>query len=64
MPHLCGHWFLWPSNGGKWTRVEYQVHADPGGSLPTSIINTVSKNPVSHHRWRAKQVVKRKAPGI
>ncbi|MFO0654813.1 MAG: hypothetical protein U0787_07010 [Polyangia bacterium] len=43
---LC-HWLLWPSNGGKWTRVEYQVHVDPGGSLPTSIINTVSGNRIT-----------------
>lgn len=63
MPHLCGHWFLWPSNGGKWTRVEYQVHADPGGSLPTSIINTVSKK-IPYHTIVGvqKQVVKRKYP--
>ncbi len=63
MPHLCGHWFLWPSNGGKWTRVEYQVHADPGGSLPTSIINLVSKKiPHSTITSIQKQVVKRKYP--
>jgi hypothetical protein len=63
MPHLCGHWFLWPSNGGKWTRVEYQVHADPGGSLPSSIINMVSKKiPHSAISEMQKQVVRRKYP--
>ena len=63
MPHLCGHWFLWPSNGGKWTRVEYQVHADPGGSLPSSIINMVSKKiPHSAIAEMQKQVVRRKYP--
>lgn len=63
MPHLCGHWYLWPSNGGKWTRVEYQVHADPGGSLPSGIINMVSKKiPHSAISEMQKQVVRRKYP--
>lgn len=63
MPHLCGHWYLWPTNGGKWTRVEYQVHADPGGSLPTRIINLVSKK-IPHNTIAAikRQVVRRKYP--
>jgi hypothetical protein len=43
MPFLRGHWYLWPENGGAWTRGEYQIHADPGGMLPDWIINMVSK---------------------
>ncbi len=43
MPFLRGHWYLWPENGGTFTRAEYQVHANPGGMLPDWIINLVSK---------------------
>jgi hypothetical protein len=43
MPFLRGHWHLWPERGGAWTRAEYQVHANPGGSLPDWIVNMVSK---------------------
>lgn len=43
MPFLRGHWYLWPEHGGAWTRAEYQVHANPGGSLPDWIVNMVSK---------------------
>lgn len=65
MPSLRGHWYLWPSNGGKWTRVEYQVHADPGGSLPSGIINMVSKKiPHSAISEMQKQVVRRKYPAF
>ena len=41
MPFLRGHWILLPVGGG--TDVEYQVHADPGGSLPEWIANLASK---------------------
>lgn len=34
MPFMRGHYLLRPVNGGKGTDVEYQVHADPGGTLP------------------------------
>jgi hypothetical protein len=43
MPSLRGHWLLSPVNGGRATQAEYQVHADPGGSLPGWIVNMVSK---------------------
>jgi hypothetical protein len=43
MPSLRGHWTLSPLNGGRATQAEYQVHADPGGSLPGWIVNMVSK---------------------
>jgi hypothetical protein len=42
MPFLRGHWYLWPEADGR-TRVEYQVHADPGGLLPTWMVNYASK---------------------
>jgi hypothetical protein len=43
MPFLRGHWILQPTSGGGATDVEYQVHADPGGSLPEWIANLASK---------------------
>jgi len=43
IPSLRGHWTLSPLNGGHATQAEYQVHADPGGSLPGWIVNMVSK---------------------
>ena len=43
MPFLRGYWILQPANGGTATDVEYQVHADPGGSLPEWIANLASK---------------------
>jgi hypothetical protein len=43
MPFLRGHWYLWPQADGKTTRVEYQVHADPGGALPNFLVNYASK---------------------
>lgn len=44
MPQLRGHWYFWPEKGGEYTKAEYQVHANPGGSLPDWIINLVSKS--------------------
>ncbi|HXU68750.1 MAG TPA: SDR family NAD(P)-dependent oxidoreductase [Polyangia bacterium] len=44
MPFLRGHWILWPSTDGASTRVEYQVHANPGGSLPDWLVNYVSRD--------------------
>jgi hypothetical protein len=41
MPSLRGHWYLWPE--GRTTRVEYQVWANPGGSLPDWLVNYVSR---------------------
>lgn len=43
MLSLQAHWHLWPVQGGKWTRAEYQVHANPGGSLPNWLANLSSK---------------------
>ncbi len=44
MPKLRGHWRFWPDKGGEYTKAEYQVFANPGGSLPDWIINMVSKS--------------------
>lgn len=44
MPFLRGHWYFWPENGGRSTRVEYQVHADPGGEVPGWIANEATKD--------------------
>src|SRR6185295_665744 len=43
MPSLRGHWNMWPEHGGAWTRIEYQLHADPGGALPVWIVHLVSQ---------------------
>jgi hypothetical protein len=43
MPLVRGHWALHPVDHGRATMVEYQVHADPGGSVPSWVINRVSK---------------------
>ena len=42
MPKLKGHWIL-IAKGPNATEVEYQVAADPGGSLPAWLVNLVSK---------------------
>jgi hypothetical protein len=44
MPYLRGHWILWPSTDRQTTRVEYQVHANPGGALPNWLVNYVSRD--------------------
>lgn len=41
--HLRGHWILRPADGGRTTWVEYQAHADPGGSIPSFAVNVISK---------------------
>lgn len=43
MPLLVGHWVLRALPGGA-TDVEYQVQADPGGSIPDWLANLVSKS--------------------
>ena len=43
MPFLRGHWIMTPVDHGKSTQVEYQVHANPGGSLPDWLSNLASK---------------------
>ena len=43
MPSMRGHWILIPVDGGRATDAEYQVFADPGGSLPDWLANLASK---------------------
>ncbi|MCU1278267.1 MAG: hypothetical protein JWM53_1813 [bacterium] len=43
MPFMRGHWVLIPVDGGKATEAEYQVFANPGGSLPDWLANVASK---------------------
>jgi hypothetical protein len=43
MPSMRGHWILIPVDGGRVTDAEYQVFADPGGSLPDWLANFASK---------------------
>ncbi len=40
MPALNGSWTFSPKEEGM-TEVTYQMHADPGGSLPTFLINAI-----------------------
>jgi hypothetical protein len=63
MPFLRGHWTLWPSADGTTTRVEYQVHANPGGRLPDWIVNYVSRDlPHQTIEGLRKQVARRSYP--
>jgi hypothetical protein len=63
MPELRGHWYMWPEHGGAWTRIEYQLHADPGGMLPQWIVNMVSKKiPYDTIMGVRKQVTRRHYP--
>ena len=39
IPYVSGYWLL-SANGEKSTTVTYQLHADPGGSIPTWLINS------------------------
>ncbi len=39
VPFLSAYWLLEPLSDGK-TQVTYQVHADPGGSVPTWLVNS------------------------
>ena len=43
IPSARGHWILTPERDGRATRVEYQLHAEAGGSLPGWIANVVSR---------------------
>jgi hypothetical protein len=43
MPSFTGHWSFKPEHDGAWTRIEYQVHADPGGHLPAWVVNLATK---------------------
>lgn len=63
MPYLRGHWYLWPTATG--TRVEYQVHADPGGALPNWLVNYVSRElPRKTILGLAAQVKRRSYPEV
>lgn len=58
MPRLKGHWYL-KELGPKKVEVEYQIQADPGGSLPAWLVNWVSKKlPLNTLQGLRKQVVK------
>ena len=56
---LRGHWLLRPYDGGRHTWVEYQAHADPAGSLPTFVVNMVSKTLPYKTLLRLRDQVKR-----
>jgi len=46
MPHLVGHWKVRAIDAGR-SRVEYQVDADPGGTLPGWLAASASRdNPI------------------
>lgn len=60
MPYLRGHWYLWPETATR-TRVEYQVHANPGGSLPDWVVNMVSKQ-IPFHTIEGMRAYAKKSP--
>ena len=65
MPFLRGHWILWPSADGASTRVEYQVHANPGGRLPNWLVNYVSRDlPLKTIEGLRAQVKRRHYPDV
>jgi hypothetical protein len=65
MPFLRGHWYLWPESDGKATRVEYQVHADPGGWLPNWVVNYASSDiPFNTIVGLRQQVKRRTYPSV
>ncbi|MEO6953091.1 MAG: START domain-containing protein [Polyangia bacterium] len=43
MPSMTGHWSFRPEHEGAWTRIEYEVHADPGGRLPDWVVNLATR---------------------
>ncbi len=43
MPFIHGYWCLKPIEQGNGTQVEYRVHSNPGGWLPTWIVNYATK---------------------
>ena len=63
MPFLRGHWVLTPVREGG-TEVEYQVHANPGGSLPDWLANVASKKlPHDTPDWSAPAGEVSRVPG-
>jgi hypothetical protein len=60
MPSLRGHWYMTPEHNGAWTRIEYQLHADPGGLLPQWIVNMVSRRIPHDTIMGVRQQVKRR----
>jgi uncharacterized protein YndB with AHSA1/START domain len=63
MPSMVAHWHLSPVDGGKSTKAEYQVHANPGGSLPNWMANLSSKKiPYDTITALARQVKRRQYP--
>ncbi len=58
MPRLTGYWRL-TKIGSHMTRVEYQIQADPGGSLPAWLVNWASRKiPMDSVKGLRKQVRK------
>jgi hypothetical protein len=65
MPFLRGHWYFWPEGDGSRTRIEYQVHANPGGQLPEWMVNYVSRDlPWKTIRGLGAQVQRRTDPAF
>lgn len=63
MPSMVAHWHLSPVDGGKSTKAEYQVHANPGGSLPNWLANSSSKKiPYDTITALARQIKRRQYP--
>jgi hypothetical protein len=64
IPVLHGHWYLVQMSEND-TLTEYQVNADPGGELPTWIVERSSRDmPMITVTNMRRQVEKTKGPGI
>ncbi len=46
---LRGSWKLSPAEGGRSTDIEYEIQGDPGGLIPTFIVNSLQKSQVTKY---------------
>ena len=47
VPSIRGRWLIEPGSGSKGSRVLYEVFSDPGGTLPSWLLNTVQGEAVA-----------------
>lgn len=58
IPRMSGHWAFTPKEDGK-VLVRYQVHAEPGGSLPAWLANSVVVDTPYHTMTNMVSMLKR-----
>ena len=47
MPAIRGRWLIQPGPDGKGSTLRYEVFSDPGGALPTWLLNQLQGEGVS-----------------